>query len=42
MSRKEDLLKGANEAQKEVIRNIYGKFVVWATAGSGKVNTLQL
>lgn len=36
MSRKEDLLKGANEAQQKIIRSIYGKYAVWATAGSGK------
>lgn len=40
MSRKEDLLKGANEVQQKIIKNIYGKFAVWATAGSGKTRSI--
>lgn len=40
MSRKEELLNGLNDAQKEVVKSIHGKFAVWATAGSGKLDTL--
>lgn len=36
MSRKEDILKGANSAQKTIIKSIYGKYVTLSTAGSGK------
>lgn len=36
MSRKEDLLKPANDAQKAVIRSVEGKYLVLSTAGSGK------
>lgn len=36
MSRKEELLAGANPAQQAVIKSIYGKYVALATAGSGK------
>lgn len=40
MSRKEEILQGANAAQQAVIKNIYGKYVTMATAGAGKVDTL--
>lgn len=36
MTRKEEILNGANDAQKDVIKSIYGKFVTLSTAGSGK------
>jgi len=36
MSRKEELLKPANDAQKAVIRSVEGKYLVLSTAGSGK------
>lgn len=36
MSRKEEILDGANDAQKAVIKSIYGKYVTLSTAGSGK------
>lgn len=42
MSRKEEILKGANPAQQAVIKSIYGKYVVWATAGSGKTRSIVL
>ena len=40
MSRKEEILKDANSAQKTIIKSIYGKYVTLSTAGSGKVDTL--
>jgi len=40
MTRKEEILDGANEAQKTVIKSIYGKYAVWATAGSGKTRSI--
>lgn len=40
MSRKEEILDGANDAQKAVIKSIYGKYVTLSTAGSGNIDTL--
>lgn len=42
MSRKEEILQGANAAQQAVIKSIYGKYVTMATAGAGKTWSIVL
>ena len=42
MSRKEDILKSANEAQQAIIKSVYGRYVADAAPGSGKTRTVVL
>ena len=38
MSRKEDILKSANEAQQAIIKSVYGRYVADAAPGSGSID----